>query len=118
MPTHYNAPRKTRRSSDYLHMSGRLTRRGTAGPGNGESMEENVATVDKPKGPVRIRVYVETPTGIDSDEVECDRAEWEAMTPGERTGWCADAAVHHQNNVCPSDFEVLGDDAGSELEEE
>lgn len=77
-----------------------------------------MSNTDEEKGPVRIRVYVESPAGTDSDEVECPRAEWEAMTPTERTDWCADAAVHHQNNTCPSGFEVLGDDAGSELEEE
>ena len=57
----------------------------------------------------RIWIYstVEYSTDLDEEYCSVDRAEWEAMSPGERDAYLVDVAVNHQNNVAPSGAQVV-----------
>lgn len=60
---------------------------------------------------VEIEVFVEFGLQEVADIVEVGRAQWEAMSPGERDDFCVQAAVDLQNNTAPCGWRLLGPDA-------
>lgn len=67
--------------------------------------------------PVRVELSAEWPGGSLVEQMEIDRAEWDAMSPAERARLCEEEAqnVLWNNNVACG-YQILGDDEGSDEE--
>lgn len=78
-----------------------------------------MSTEDTPTVPVRVELHAAWPGGHADQSIEIPRSEWEAMTPQQRADLCErDAVGFLTDQNVSSGYTVLGDDAGSEQDDQ